>query len=422
MIHKYTLIVTLIGSILTIFDGNAQNCIECTSNSPLNNGLIFCAPMQGNADDVTSSPLIPSVSGGTALTSDRIGNANNAYDFSNISTSKIKYNTSNKINLPSNQSLSMSVWFFARSTHANPSEFFRIVSSNNSSFEIFIGGTIHGPSLNKKLALLNFDGPSASSIILLQTSSNITLNTWHHTVVTVDKKSNTTSLYLDGLLVTSKIAVNNALSDNFICIGNHETNAWGFDGKIDDARVYNRALDSSEVKSLYEDGTIKILTQPTSLNLGDSIQVFSTPNATSYLWAPVIGINDTNTANPTLKPQITTTYFLTAANGTCTFNDSITLTVNSIPSSIVKLARNIPLSIYPNPSNNGIFEFSIGKPIADSDLQISIYNQLNQLIASDKYTVTNKQLDISCLDNGLYFVQFSSTKTGNKTIVKVAYW
>jgi hypothetical protein len=229
-------------------------------------------------------------------------------------------------------------------------------------------------------------------------------------------------LYLDGLLVTSKIAVNNALSDNFICIGNHETNAWGFDGKIDDARVYNRALDSSEVKSLYEDGTIKILTQPTSLNLGDSIQVFSTPNATSYLWAPVIGINDTNTANPTLKPQITTTYFLTAANGTCTFNDSITLTVNSIPSSIVKLARNIPLSIYPNPSNNGIFEFSIGKPIADSDLQISIYNQLNQLIASDKYTVTNKQLDISCLDNGLYFVQFSSTKTGNKTIVKVAYW
>jgi hypothetical protein len=95
--------------------------------------------MLGNANDVTASPLTPPTSGYVVLTPDRLGNNNSAYDFSDISTARIKYNSASKLNLPSNQSLSISVWFFARSSHASPSQIFRIVCATNSSFEIFMG-------------------------------------------------------------------------------------------------------------------------------------------------------------------------------------------------------------------------------------------------------------------------------------------
>jgi gliding motility-associated-like protein len=53
----------------------------------------------------------------------------------------------------------------------------------------------------------------------------------------------------------------------------------------------------------------------------------SASGATTYSWSPSAGLSDPNIANPTANPLTTTTYVLTAANGSCVTTDSVTVTV-----------------------------------------------------------------------------------------------
>ena len=78
---------------------------------------------------------------------------------------------------------------------------------------------------------------------------------WHHVAVTIDADSNTGSLYVDGELVGGNTDVNLTPSD----LGN-TTNNWlgrsqwppdaNLDGRLDDFRIYNRALTQGEVAHL----------------------------------------------------------------------------------------------------------------------------------------------------------------------------
>ncbi|MFM7902000.1 MAG: PKD domain-containing protein, partial [Bacteroidota bacterium] len=53
----------------------------------------------------------------------------------------------------------------------------------------------------------------------------------------------------------------------------------------------------------------------------------SASGATTYSWSPSAGLSDPNIANPTANPLTTTTFVVTAANGSCTATDSVTITV-----------------------------------------------------------------------------------------------
>jgi gliding motility-associated-like protein len=53
----------------------------------------------------------------------------------------------------------------------------------------------------------------------------------------------------------------------------------------------------------------------------------SASGATTYSWSPSAGLSDANIANPTANPFTTTTYVVTAANGSCVTTDSVTVTV-----------------------------------------------------------------------------------------------
>jgi hypothetical protein len=87
------------------------------------------------------------------------------------------------------------------------------------------------------------------------TSSSISLNTWHHLVGTVDGSKET--LYVDGAPVGTAAIGNTFTGYTGPDILIHGTSA-GFTGrlnaKIDDVRIYNRALSTSEVKQLYSLG------------------------------------------------------------------------------------------------------------------------------------------------------------------------
>ena len=77
---------------------------------------------------------------------------------------------------------------------------------------------------------------------------------WHHVAYVFDDTSNTQTLYIDGIAVatgnrTESITYSGQGSNTFI--GQHGNAAsYNFDGKIDDARIYDRVLTASEIQSL----------------------------------------------------------------------------------------------------------------------------------------------------------------------------
>jgi gliding motility-associated-like protein len=138
-------------------------------------------------------------------------------------------------------------------------------------------------------------------------------NLWHHVVFTIDKINSTAKIYIDGVLNVSATIPSSQLAwygpNSIFSVGN-VVNPPGFTdspfkGYIDEVCIWNRSLTASEVQ-----------------------QHFSTsaPQAQTYAW------NTGATSNAiSVKPNVTTKYYLTVNNGTSSCIDSVTILVDSLP-------------------------------------------------------------------------------------------
>ena len=231
----------------------------------LTNGLVAYYPFNGNANDQTTN-----ANNGTpnnaVLTADKLNQAANAYAF-NGANAFISAPNKAYLTFPNGGDFSISVWA-AFSSVASPNFYFI--------------GCDNGPGNNPKwilqygqLALL--PTPPAGNFVtfhmsrglnvgyaLATTPHNPALGTWHHYLVT--KAGTSYTLYIDGALA---IGATNYMNDHGVLkviatgpsamesgitapltIG--EAESGGFvNGKLDDIRIYNRALPSSEVAQLY---------------------------------------------------------------------------------------------------------------------------------------------------------------------------
>jgi len=81
-------------------------------------------------------------------------------------------------------------------------------------------------------------------------------NIWYHVVVVVDDIASSTSIYIDGVLDTSTTPMTTEISldANDIYISDISNRPYGFNGTIDDVRLYNRPLSAEEISRLYELG------------------------------------------------------------------------------------------------------------------------------------------------------------------------
>ncbi|MBD9360635.1 DUF4347 domain-containing protein [Methylomonas fluvii] len=83
---------------------------------------------------------------------------------------------------------------------------------------------------------------------------------WHHVAYTIDSAAHTQTVYIDGVAVastayTTSIAYSLATNSFIGKHGNGDT-TYDFNGKIDEARIYNRALTGVEVSALAGDLTL----------------------------------------------------------------------------------------------------------------------------------------------------------------------
>ena len=162
-------------------------------------------------------------------------------------------------NTPS--AFTMSAWVNIKSFGAG------IIMAENTSAPYFTGGILtHTAGGNKFYFSVDGFGSSAYS------NSTPTNGTWYHVVGVYDSTSATQKevLYVNGVLQTvTANATAFGLSGNTVTIGARYSDIL-FNGSIEDARIYNRALSAQEVQELYAAGAgTKIdVTQPNKFAQG----------------------------------------------------------------------------------------------------------------------------------------------------------
>ena len=112
---------------------------------------------------------------------------------------------------------------------------------------------------NKLLAQIRDDKKAA----ILTYNAGALLNKFSHVAMTIDRSSNTMSLFINGELVNSSSieGIGNINTDLYLSIGALDRSPTAssplvsgyFKGLIDELRIYNRALSSSEIKQVSQE-------------------------------------------------------------------------------------------------------------------------------------------------------------------------
>ena len=279
--------------ILSVSNNYQSDSIQLPNN--LKNGLVLYYPFNGSSSDLSGNANdgILSVNP-PALTTDRFGIANHAYEFG--------LNNLISRNINNYSTFSVSAWAQFNAING--------CTSGGTDGSYFVSHK-DVPSYGNGFAIGQVNGNW--SWINYNTSNNqwqqypgpIQLNKWYHVVQTYDTNGKT-YLYVDGVKKDSmnygnvisggnnyEFKVGGEIDGNTVC--------W-FKGKIDDVMYYNRAITPEEVSQIY------------NLNSG-----------TTFIWS-----NGATTPSISVNPTQTTTYYCTVSNGISSCIDSVTVTVNNL--------------------------------------------------------------------------------------------
>jgi gliding motility-associated-like protein len=277
-----------------------SSCAPLPAN--LQNGLVGYWPFCGNANDMSGNGNNGTVNGAT-LTSDRFGNANSAYSFSNnyiLIPSSTVFNSNN---------LTVSMWISSSSLQRQIALIrLNYINANNEHFGIALNDlNNYGVELAAK-----YNNISCSPGIGWQINEKIQniLNSQYHLVVgTIN--GNELKLYIDGnlsnILVTPFSQTSNCWGGDIQIGRNWASFVDYFNGKLDDIAIWNRALTPQEIQQLY-----------------------SSSYPQSYFWS-------TGDTTPTINvtPTVTTKYWVRVSNGSDFCTDTVTVMVSQSSTSII---------------------------------------------------------------------------------------
>ncbi len=217
----------------------------------LNTGLVAYYPFTGNANDYSGNGNNGTVHG-ASLVSDRSNNLNSAYSFNPSSNNYIALPLLTSINEAS--VVSFSFWVKTNSL-SNNGTIFGHWSNNNGVVGVNCGVSIEQFGSTSGISIHNYSGTGGIF------SKSITTGIWHHIVINIDfnQTSNSSKVvtYIDNTIQNLTFQqFNNSIgiaTSTFIGRRNMDFGTYGnyFDGAIDDFRIYNRNLNSSEVAYLH---------------------------------------------------------------------------------------------------------------------------------------------------------------------------
>lgn len=130
--------------------------------------------------------------------------------------------------------------------------------------------------------------------VLSQGSVTISANIWYHVVLTRNK--NNWNIYLNGQSIASgysELPVNNSTYTSIGYYNDSDAALTALNGSLDDVRVYNRALSTSEVKLLYDYAQSPVFYLPLDENTGTST-VYDRSGSTSVFNGTLYGMDSSN--------------------------------------------------------------------------------------------------------------------------------
>lgn len=203
----------------------------------INSGLIAYLKLDGNANDSSVNGNNGTVTGAIP-TADRNGQENKAYSFDGAND-KIIINKQ----LVSNYPFTFTAW--TTFGDDGDGEIVGLYSGTNNNIQFQVGQD--GRYFNMRAR-----NPIVSTIF---STGQYPLNTWHH-VASVYHSATKTELYVDGVLQgIGNASVPFPSSINRMVIGANQSTSQDYNGKIDEVRIYNRALSSDVIKALYQTNT-----------------------------------------------------------------------------------------------------------------------------------------------------------------------
>ena len=244
MKHSYLFLVV---SFILFFSFNAKTQINLT------NGLVAYYPFSGNVNDASGNGYNGTMRNGVGFSNDRFGNPNSALELDGINDF-VEVLHDGK--LGSKSAFSYVVYFNSQSSEIQTLLGRRNqANSSHAQFQTFINwtqepGVGYGHSYTNNTECSNV---FAQYNVYVNTGSNsVNLNQWHCVVGTFDGV--TQKIYLDGVLKTSEttsLAKMDSCTNTPMTIGYYTNlDPQFFKGKIDEVRIYNRAINQQEVELL----------------------------------------------------------------------------------------------------------------------------------------------------------------------------
>ncbi len=243
----------------------------------LQQGLVAYYPFNGNANDESGKGNNGTVYEASLVT-DRNGKSKSAYSFDG-------YNDYIKIyNLKFDKKGTIALWIYFDGVQK--------ASVQNISYGNFFGRQ-HNQVFSNFVLGLNNSNPDYSNIIWypfkhkgenLKSSSKIGNREWRFIVLTFE--NNRHSIYIDGKIENSKnIYGNYKISNKPFTIGAWIDDGAGYlKGKMDDIRIYNRALNETEIQTLFNDKNIVAsnITNKNTTNKSNVNETISEHTVVSY--------------------------------------------------------------------------------------------------------------------------------------------
>jgi hypothetical protein len=260
--------------------------VEVSGQVNLDSGLVAFYPFNGNADDESGNDNHGTVMG-AVLSSDRFGNDSTAYEFDGTST-YITIPSSPSLESPSTE-LSQVAWINIYSWSLVGTQFGPILMKSNSGANAFQYRLSVG-TIGVNTAINNW-------LNAVTISDTINFNEWY--MITSTLKDDTVRSYVNGIFIGEGTLTGPITADNRpLEIGRDVPGVTEiFNGKIDDVRIYDRALTDAEIQELFEITTDLKKIKPIKLNQYQLSQNYPNP----FNPSTTIEFDLPKTSNVTLK-------------------------------------------------------------------------------------------------------------------------
>lgn len=331
----------------------AGNSISVLKNQivPIPSGLVGHYPFDGNALDLSGSGNNGTVAGST-LANDRHNISSSCYSF-NGSSSKISVSS-----IPLKSAFyTYSLWMNAAGipSSGNIGVLLSIGSSQADQFLMVGNAGSNGLGIGYGSYFANLTTPDTYWTGVLPLT-----NTWYHVVLT--RSADSLRFYINGVLVNARTTSSPfaafGSSTGEAQIGCRVSSVQFFNGRIDDVKIYNRALSYAEVMSLYSPQTTYYSKSTGALNVLSTWGANSDGSGTSPLSFDSANVKYVVANNA--SPSISSSWAIGGANSTLVFGDgtaSFNLLIpsaNTITVDSIYIRNNITLSVQGGLSCNKI--------------------------------------------------------------------